>query len=317
MLDDDECERMSQGNMVSRCLKLSRLIKRVAIQENVDRILLISLADVIPFLPLMLPNRIKLSGIIYKIYLRAPKTGIRGVIDRFRYTVMAHNGSVDKVFILNDPRSAGALNKIYKTNRFTALADPVPAPDMEKVKNLRSELDVPASSVIFLHFGAMDTRKGTLEILKAINLLPSEKLYGKCFIFAGRVSNDIKEQFYTLVDDAKEKGAQIIVKDEFCSYELLFSLCYTSDCILIPYLLTDLSSGALGYAALFGKPVIGPKTGLIGELIEDNKLGIPIDTITPESIVNKINTFKVYNTRSSYAKDNSISAFCKTVLNDN
>ena len=79
MLDDEECRKASQGSMLSRCFKLSRLIKKIAIKANVDHIKLISLAGVIPFLPLMLPKNIKLSGIIYKIYLRAQKSGFRRV----------------------------------------------------------------------------------------------------------------------------------------------------------------------------------------------------------------------------------------------
>ena len=73
MLDDYECQDVSKGSMLVRCFKLSRLVKRVALKENVSKIKMISLAGVIPFLPLMLPGDIKLSGIIYKIYLRAPK----------------------------------------------------------------------------------------------------------------------------------------------------------------------------------------------------------------------------------------------------
>lgn len=316
MLDDQECEKVSQGSMIARCFKLSKFIKHIAIQEGADRIKLISLAGVIPILPLILPSRIKLSGIIYKIYLRAPKTGIRKIMDYFRYTVMSKSQSVDKVYILNDPRSTERLNNTYHTERFKTLADPVPEPDMSKVVNLRNDLNIPESATVFLHFGAMDSRKGTLEIVQAINLLSVEDLNNKYFIFAGKINNSVKEQFYKLAGNAKQKGANIIIRDEFCSYEYLYSLCYSSDCILIPYKLTDLSSGALGYAALFGKPVIGPSSGLIGELIIDNKLGISLDEIKAESIAKTINDFRNISIHTSYVENNSINAFCKTILDN-
>ena len=282
MLDDDECLKASQGSLIGRCLRLSRLIKRVALKENVDRIKLISLADVIPFLPLLLPASVKLSGIIYKIYLRAPKSGIRGLIDRFRYKIMAKNGSMGKVFILNDPRSAERLNQIYNSDHFLTLADPIPTIE-NKVMDLRPELGISQNSKIYLHFGAMDERKGTLEILQAIGLMTPQELSGRTFIFAGRVNRKIKDRFYELVDKIRQLGADIIIRDEFCTYDFLHSLCYTSDYILMPYLLTDLSSGVLGYAAIYGKSVIGPNSGLIGELIRDNELGVAID-ISPESL---------------------------------
>ena len=85
---------------------------------------------------------------------------------------------------------------------------------------------------------------------------------------------------------------------------------------MIPYKLTDLSSGALGYAALFGKPVIGPSSGLIGELIIDNKLGISLDEIKAESIAKTINDFRNISIHTSYVENNSINAFCKTILDN-
>jgi len=313
MLDDYECQDVSKGSMLVRCFKLSRLVKRVALNENVSKIKLISLAGVIPFLPLMLPGDIKLSGIIYKIYLRAPKKGFRSLIDKFRYTIMARSRSMDKVFILNDPRSAERLNKIYDSRRFISLADPVPQPDMNEVKNLRSILNIPSSAIVFLHFGAMDKRKGTLEILRALNVMPKQEHFNRYFIFAGRVGDNLKDQFYSLAKDAESKGAHIIIRDEFCSYELLHSLCHTSDVILIPYLLTDLSSGALGYAALHHKPVIGPASGLIGELINDNNLGLTLSCINPEMLAKSFSVNIPYE-ESMYAEKNSIYLFTKTIL---
>lgn len=314
MLDDEECKKALDGSMLTRCFKLSKLIKKVALKEKVDCIKLISLAGVIPFLPLMLPNNIKLSGIIYKIYLRASKTGIRRIIDYLRYTIMAKSRSMDKVFILNDSRSAKNLNKIYKTNRFITLADPVPRLNTKDIKDLRNELKIPDSSTVFLHFGAMDERKGTIEILRAINLLTERELKNRYFIFAGRVNDRIKDEFYHLAVEANKKRANIIVKDEFCSYGLLYSLCNTSDCILIPYLLTDLSSGALGYAALFKKPVIGPAGGLIGDLITTYNLGYTIDHITSPAIALAIKTLSLKPLNTCYAEVNTLEKFTSTFL---
>ena len=94
---------------------------------------------------------------------------------------------------------------------------------------------------------------------------------------------------------------------EFCEYGYLNDLCHTADCILIPYLFTDLSSGALGYAAVHHTPVIGPASGLIGELISDNSLGECVDKISAETLKKAICEFS-YNANdcfSKYAEDNS------------
>lgn len=314
MLDDKECERVSHGGMLKKSYILSKFIKTIAIKERVDKVLLISLASTIPFLPIILPRKTKLSGIIYKIYLRSKRKKSQAVIDWMRYKVMSRSQSVEKVYILNDPRSSVRLNRIFNTNRFVSLADPVPCCDNSKIQDLRGEMQLSKEDIVFLHFGAMDLRKGTLEILAAINLLSDDELIGKSFIFAGKVNSNIKDRFYQLVESAVTRGAKVIVKDEFCSYALLFSLCKTSDCIVIPYHLTDLSSGALGYAAVFRKPVIGPSSGLIGELICDNNLGKTINEVTPENIKRAILDFCPYTINTDYRERNSVEAFQNTIL---
>ncbi len=313
-LSDEELATVSDSSKFTKSLSLSKLIKKVAVEENVDRIKLISLADVVPFLPLMLPKSIKLSGIIYKIYLRNNPSAVKKAVDFIRYSVMARCSTVEKVHILNDPRSALKLNEIYSTDKFVTLADPVPQPDMQAIENLREKLGIPADAKVYLHFGAMDERKGTLEILKAIQLLPDEDLHGRYFIFAGKINSRIKDAFHHLAEKCREEGANIIIDDRFCPYGYLFSLCNIADCILIPYLLTDLSSGALGYASVFNKPVIGPSSGLIGSLIKDNNLGICLDKVTPESIAGAITEDLPSVKGREYAEKNSIRSFTHSLL---
>lgn len=314
MLNQEECIDCGKGSMISQNWKLSKLIKRTALKYNASAIKLISLAGAVPLLPLILPANIKLSGIIYKIYLRAPKKSLRKFIDYLRYSIMAHNRSMDKIYILNDPRSTIKLNKFYHTDRFIPLSDPVPEVDMASLVDIRSQLSIPIDSKVYLHFGAMDERKGTLEILRAIVMMSRVELNKRTFIFAGRVGKDIKEKFYNLADNAREKGATIIIKDEFCSFDYLHSLCHICNCILIPYLLTDLSSGALGYAAVHGKPVIGPSSGLIGELIEDNNLGETMNEVTPKNIKEKILNISDNIYKTSYTEKNSRNSFITTFL---
>ena len=317
MLDDSDCQNLGRGSMLAQTWRLSRYVRRIVFQCNADCVFMISLAGAIPFLPLMLPSRIKLSGIIYKIYLRESKGWISQFIDKIRYSIMAHNNSVNNVFILNDPNSTQILNKTYHTNRFVTLPDPIPKVDVARLVDLRSELCIEPESDVFLHFGAMEERKGTLEILRALCIMNKNTLAEKTFIFAGCVGSSIKEVFYCLVEKARRAGANIIVKDEFCSFDYLHSLCKIANCILIPYLFTSLSSGALGYSALHETPVIGPRNGLIGELIENNGLGLTIETIDPEHIAEILTDFVRYEIKSQYVKQNSIENFIRTVFQKN
>jgi glycosyltransferase involved in cell wall biosynthesis len=226
--------------------------------------------------------------------------------------VMARSRAIRRALVLNAPRAAEELNRLYRTRKFVALADPVPSVDKTKLRDLRTELGISADTQTFLHFGAMGERKGTLDILQAILLLPTSE--HKTFIFAGRVGEEIKKEFYNLVGKCRAVGAKILVRDEFCSYELINSLCYTADCLLAPYHLTSLSSGVIGYASVIGTPVIGPADGLIGELIRDNNLGLTISEVTPEQIARAISDFTPTHASSAYAAANTIESFQKTFL---
>lgn len=315
MLDDNECKRAETGSLLAMCYRLSVFIKRTSLFVNADEILLIDLAEVIPILPLILPRRIKLSGIIYNIYLRSPKRKLRKWLDEFRYSIMAHNLSMGKIFILNDSKSTDRLNQIYHTNKFTYLPDPVPEINQLKFIDIRDNFNIPPNVKVFLHFGAMDERKGTLLILRALCAMTRIEHSTNYFIFAGCVKSDIHDEFYSLVEKARNVGANIMIKDEFCSFDYINSLCHNADCILIPYLSTGHSSGVIGYAAVHNTPVIGPSKGLIGELIINNDLGQTINSITPSTIRDSILQFKPYILKTPYATYNTLKSFIYTLLN--
>ena len=81
----------------------------------------------------------------------------------------------------------------------------------------------------------------------------------------------------------------------------------------MPYQFTNLSSGVLGYAAVFDKPVIGPDGGLIGNLIKENNLGVTISDVSPLGIAP---TFKLkkWNTNSNYKINNSVGSFINVIF---
>jgi glycosyltransferase involved in cell wall biosynthesis len=311
LLTKDELLKI-HGGLISKCITTSKLIKNISQEVKATKIILINLATVVPVLPLILSNSTKVSGIIYQIYLHNPKKGIRGFVDRLRYFVLSKSKSIDKVFILNDPCSADKLNKIYLTSVYKPLPDPLPYIERSKLENLRSKLPAEEKQNIFLHIGAMSERKGTIELLKAILLLPLD--YNATFIFAGAVNKDIKDQFNHLTKKILDLGYNLLVYNQFITYDFFNNLCYTSDCILIPYKVTSQSSGIIGYASYFQKPVIGPNSGIIGDLVNKYHLGYLINEITPEAIADSILKFDHMYISEDYALSSSIENFSKTML---
>ena len=213
---------------------------------------------------------------------------------------------------MNDHDSAETFNKLYHTDKFQFLPDPVPSVDRSKVHDIRKELNIPQDKKVFLHFGGLSDRKGTLDILDAIGLCSKEDLADKTFIFAGHQSKNLEPLFSARYNFVKDK-AQILVFNEFCSYDFLYNLCYTCDVILMPYHLTDLSSGVLGYASVFNKPVVGPSDGLIGRLIRQYNFGLALDEISAKSLISTFSeSISCYST--GYSKINDVSGFIDTIL---
>ena len=284
ILDDKELQPIHNAKgRLGRAKRSVELLRKYVKIEQPSHVLLIMLMSYMPYLALMKWHGVKISGIIYSIYLYETSSFIRQLVNRFFYTLFAKRKCFGKLFILNDEQSARKLNSLYKTEKFSYLPDPIPTINKEEVKNIRIDLGICPNDRMFLHFGGLTKRKGTLLILDAISIMKEEELKDKVFVFAGVVGSDIKESFYTKIKQLKER-VRIIVYDEFCSYSLINNLSESCDVILIPYSNTSQSSGAIGYASFFNKPVIGPSKGLIGGLIKEYNMGMQLETISADSI---------------------------------
>ena len=312
-IDEKYNTQFIESNIYKLGWNVSKVLNHYVREIRPDDIILTMLMQFIPFIIFLLPGKVKVRGIMYKIYLYEQNrmSKLRLFFEKTRFWLAVRSKIIETIFVLNDSDSAQELNQIYQTNKFKYLPDPIPQVDMNKVRDLRLELKIPQNHTVYLHFGGLDQRKGTIDILKAIINAPRDQLYDKTFIFAGKQKNALKEQFYPLLEKAS-KNASILVYDEFCSYEFLYDLCYTCNIILMPYHITNLSSGVLGYAALFDKPVIGPEEGLLGHLISKYQLGkavrIPID----EEFLNFRISFPCEN--NLYLENNLLANFIKFVM---
>lgn len=302
------CSRLLFKRSRKECAILSKVVKQLG---NVSHVVLINLAVFMPLLPFYLPYRIQIHGIVYTINLYADFRGMRRLKERFTLKLYSYCNKFQRVYLLNAPKAVTIYNAQYNTTHFKNLIDPIPEVDFDKLKNLRKELGIEKDSVVFLHFGAMQIRKGTILLLKAIERI--KETSKRVFIFAGKVNPELRDEFYFYVEKLKKNEVKIIVKDEFVGFEDLKNLCYTTDCILAPYLDTGCSSGVIGYGAAFNKPVIGSNAGLLGELIKYNELGIAIP-INEIALSEAIERFKPYQIKSQYKDINTVESFYKTIL---
>ena len=264
---------------------LSKLLNKYAKETGINEFFLIETMVFMPYLPFYIGRKIKITSILYSLSLFNKDVSFKGrAYSYFLYWLLAKSPCFKKICLLNSTEAVDYYNKKYQTNKFSFLPDPfVPIKCAKSPIDIREYLDIASSKTVFIHFGGLTKRKGTLDILDALFLVDESKLEKKCFIFAGRVIEDIRDEFYDKVERLKAK-VQIVIFDKFCEYSLFAEICTIADYIIIPYKNTAQSSGVCSYAAQFGVPVIGPHEGLLGYLIRDNEIGHTIKNINAEKI---------------------------------
>ena len=313
-IPEEDKKLLEESNFYKLGWNTSKILQRAVRNIKPDRILLTMLMQFIPFIIFLLPRNVRVRGIMYKIYLyEEHRMGkLRLAAERLRFWLAARSSKIEKIFVLNDEDSTRTFNSLYSTSKFRSLPDPVPSVDFSKVKSVRENIGISSDERMLLHFGGLDGRKGTLDILNSIISSKEGELDNIFFVFAGRINKNTRDKFYELLNVAKTK-AKILVFDKFCSYDFLCNLCYSCDVILMPYHLTNLSSGVLGYAALFHKPVIGPDNGLIGKLINKYHLGIAT-SIPLTSQEFKVQTDKTAAGCERYVMTNSLEKFKQIIM---
>lgn len=260
-------------NIVNRIFTHNKLLQDSCKAISPDRVLLNNVIAFMPFLPFFKSVK-HVSGIIYGIYLY--NWGHMGILKRIytvcNYIFFSRSRSFDNIFIQGDMASAMYLNKLYHSNVFKYICDPVVLIKKETQIDVREKFEIHPSKKIILHAGVMSPRKGTFQLLHALELASKEILDKYTFIFAGKVLDSSKERFYSIVEKEKRR-TQIVVIDEFVDFDFLGALFKQCDIVMAPYLLTNQTSGIVGYSAEYNKPVVVNNTGLLKKVVRKYNLG--------------------------------------------
>lgn len=290
--------------------KSSVYLRKIVARYHADEVILLWMMAVLPFVAWFMPKGVKVSGIVYNIYLYLWKEYgfIAKLANVLKYWFLANYNCIDKVYILNDRSAVSCLTRIWKTNKFVYLPDPyVPFMDSQ-IEDLRGKLGIPNDKIICLHMGAMSFKKGTLTVLDLIERSSSLDLKPYTFVFAGKIYPDIKERFYSRVEKLRDK-VQIVIKDDFLPYESLGSMVYTCDKVVLPYTRIDASSGSIAYASQFNKTVYAPNKGLLGKLVKRYGIGVTLNEF------NNIHSLELSNNRmNTYCQTHGVGDFNKVIL---
>ena len=314
-IESSELIKVEGSGHLLKSYRLARLLKYYIRRYSAASVFLISMIDYFPAL-FLFNMGVDISGIIYKIYLYEwnDYKWLEKVYEGLRQWTIVKSENTKKIFILNDKQSVSYLSRKWHTFKFSFLPDPYIPLQVVKNRDIRKQLGIPKTNLVFLHMGVMDYRKGTLDLLRSIKLIKNKS--NITFVFAGKISERIHDEFYEEYHEIRE-SCQLLIFDEFCDYTFLGELSQIADCFVLPYKRASLSSGVLYYAAQFEKFVIGPSKGLLKKLIRRNGLGICIDC-TPQSIANAIENYcgEKPNIKKEFITNSKVENFTSNIFNN-
>lgn len=118
---------------------------------------------------------------------------------------------------------------------------------------------------VVLFFGHIETRKGIMELLKAVDMLKEFKKIK--FLIAGR--NDLGSSSASRkIFDEYQHAPNVVIHDRHIPLELVEQYFAVADVVTLPYL-EGTTSGIAKLAMAFEKPVIATDVGDLGEFLED------------------------------------------------
>lgn len=311
-------EPPSNYGLLRKGWRNSVTIRKYCKKYDATDVITISIMEYLPFLPLLVRN-VRFSGIVYRIYLYEwnEESYSMRLQDALKYWIMSKFKVFYHVYMCNDTSSAQCLNRIFKSEKFKMLPDPVASLQGYQGRNLRKELGIDQGKSILLHPGGMNSYKNTIGILKALNMLDDRSCNSISVIFAGQVSNDIKAEFGKLYLEASKK-IQLFLYQGYLPFEKLADLFVTCDYVLVPYNVKSQSSGIVGHAAYYGKPVIAMEGGVIGKMVKKWRLGILLYRSSEASLYQYLCSLKnrsYHSTKGNgYLDSHSIEMFNNTLL---
>lgn len=260
-------------------------------------------------------NRISISGILFNPLTPSKRktsknnfiTFITRVRKKLQIYLLLRNSSIKTVFILNDREAVDYMNGwSFSRNVFRFLIDPIPAA-MRDIQVLKVK---PESNkqFNFLMLGAISPRKGGLEVIKALKhsnfpegMTVSLRLIGAFSKEYPAYSKLIKSEIESLKNIRND--VIVLVQNEFIDNEIFCQEISNTDCVLAPYIGFTGSSGMIGHACRYEKPLLVSSEGLIGEIVLQSKLGLCVDPQNIEAL--SISLGKMVSSNFEYSKLNA------------
>ncbi len=147
---------------------------------------------------------------------------------------------------------------------------------------------IPKRRVSLLAFGAMAPRKGILEVTHAMEALTDEELCEIDLHLLGRFDSGYRAAVEASTARLTARGALVEIEDDFVSEVHLHDALCRCNFVLAPYVNHIASSGVVGIAAQYGRPVLAQSTYQVGEEVRRNGLGLAVNCRNRNALINAL-----------------------------
>lgn len=336
IIDENECDTIQWVFIPDRVIKKLKglphwrrsfaeytLVCKYVKQFNAEEVFLLHF-DVFQLALIFNRATFKISGILFIQLYRLRRVTVPErlrFIKKYLYTKLyVLNKSIRRVFILNDTEGVCYLNREFRTSIFKMLVDPIPEFVPKPSFNTFTRYGISVDRKILLHPGSIHPRKGTFEIVEAVNLLNKAERGKYVVLIVGRSSERLNAEIQFKIEELTNKETPVIYDNSYISDEQLAAVFRDSFAVLIPYKNVASSSGILGHAALYRLPVLAPDVGLIGNMVSTNSLGVLIKEVSPSNIamgIEQLEGFEVQEDKYvDFCTSRTIQAFANTILQD-
>lgn len=258
------------------------------------------------------------SAIYFRPNFTENDNGIYPQIKKWMLSKVLKSGQIQNLFCL--VHALVPYMKGQKTQtQIIPICDPVKQFQISKSETaeFKNNYKIPTDKKIFLNFGYLDDRKGMEVFIDACSTLSKEALTKICLLLAGPVP-----EYYEKIIEAKL--AQVPELEVIRCYGYLpareVQICFEiSEVVLILYQDFLNMSSVLIRAAMANKPNFATQTGMIGELVSKNNVGITVDATSVSEVANELNA--IIKNGISYSEDNlkqlaeenSLNSFLSTI----
>ena len=258
------------------------------------------------------------SAIYFRPNFTENNNGVYPQIKKWMLSKVLKSGQIQNLFCL--VHALVPYMKGQKTQtQIIPICDPIKQFQISKseIAEFKNKFKVPTDKQIFLNFGYLDDRKGMEVFIDACSTLSKEALAKICLLLAGPVP-----EYYEKIIEAKL--AQVPELEVIRCYGYLpareVQICFEiSDVVLILYQDFLNMSSVLIRATMANKPTFATQTGMIGELVSRNNVGVTVDATSVSEVANELNA--IINNGISYSEDNlkqlaeenSLNSFLSTI----